>query len=94
MFKRLGVLALTLAGSLAVLTPTVAQARDWDDHRNFDRREYRQDRGERPEYRRDHFDRREYWQGQFDARDYRYYGRDDRRYHAPIYFDRWGRPCR
>jgi len=60
----LGVLAMVLAGGLAALTPSVAQARDWDDHgRRFDRREYRYDR----------------W---------------DHRYHRPIYFDRWGRPCR
>ncbi len=101
MFKRLGVLAMMLAGGLAVLTPSVAQARDWDDHRNFDHREYRYQGGERPDYRRDHFERRDYGQGRFDARNFRYYDRDDRfydrddrRYHAPVYFDRWGRPCR
>jgi hypothetical protein len=53
MFKRVGVLALMLAGGLGVLAPSVAQARDWDNHRQCERREYRrcEDRHERWERR-------------------------------------------
>jgi hypothetical protein len=35
---------MILAGSLGVLAPSVAQARDWDNHRRCERREYRHDR--------------------------------------------------
>ena len=47
MFKRVGVLAMIMAGSLGFLAPSVAQARDWDNHRRCERREYRHDRYER-----------------------------------------------
>jgi hypothetical protein len=57
MIKRVAVLAMVLAGGLAVLTPSVAQARDWDDHRHFDRREYRHERYERRYYRPCYYDR-------------------------------------
>jgi len=51
MFKRVGVLAMILAGSLGVLAPSVAQARDCDYHRRCERREYRHDRWDRRYYR-------------------------------------------
>jgi hypothetical protein len=51
MFKRVGVLAMILAGSLGVLAPSVAQARDYDYHRRCERREYRHERWDRRHYR-------------------------------------------
>ncbi len=60
MFKRLAVSAMMLAGSMAVFTPAVAQARDYYDHGRYVRREYR----DRRDWRE-----RERWQ----RRDYRPY---------------------
>jgi hypothetical protein len=57
MFKRVGVLAMILAGSLGVLAPSVAQARGWDNHRHYERREYRHDRCERRYYRPCYYNR-------------------------------------
>jgi len=57
MFKRVGVLAMILAGSLGILAPSVAQARDWDNHRQCGRREYRHERYERRFYRPYYYNR-------------------------------------
>ena len=66
MFKRIGVLVMMLAGSMAVFTPAVAQAgeyrryehrverREWRAHERWERRAYRPiyyDRFGRPCYR-------------------------------------------
>jgi hypothetical protein len=75
MFKRVGVLAMILAGSLAVLQPSVAQARERDDYRYNDRHEDRRDwnrrefrdRREDRNYRAHEWRERERWQ----RRDYR-----------------------
>jgi hypothetical protein len=76
MFKRIGALAMILAGGMAVLTPAVAQARDRDDHGRYER----------------HVDRRD-WR-EHDRREWREHDRFDRRYYRPVYYDRFGRPCR
>jgi len=68
MFKRIGALAMLLAGSMAVFTPAMAQARDFNDYRRYER----------------HVDRREW----------REHERWDNRHYRPIYYDRFGRPCR
>ncbi len=88
MFKRIGALAMILAGGLAVLTPAVAQARDRDDYRyeRHDRREWRDDR-----YR----DRDRDWR----AHEWREHERAERRYYydrfgRPFYYDQFGRICR
>jgi hypothetical protein len=55
MFKRVGVLAMILAGSLGVLAPSVAQASDWDHHRQVERREIRRERCERRQHYRPYY---------------------------------------
>ena len=84
MFRRIGALAMMLAGGFAVLTPAVAQARDRDDYRyeRHDRREWRDDR-----YR------------DYRAREWRANERFERRYFydrfgRPFYYDQFGRICR
>ncbi len=67
MFKRIGALAMILAGSMAVFTPAVAQARDRDDHRRYERRE---DRREWREHER--WDHRAYRPGYYYTNGYRY----------------------
>jgi hypothetical protein len=75
MFKRVGVLAMILAGSLAVLQPSVAQARERDDYRYHDRHEDRRDWNRREfrdrqddrNYRAHEWRERERWE----RRDYR-----------------------
>jgi hypothetical protein len=62
MFKRIAVMVMMLAGSMAVFTPAVAQARDRDDYRRYerhvDRREWRaHERWERRAYRPVYYDR-------------------------------------
>jgi hypothetical protein len=57
MFKRFGVLAMILAGSLGILAPAVAQARDCGYHRRCERREYRHERWERRYYRPYYYNR-------------------------------------
>ena len=62
MFKRIGVLAMVLAGSMAVFTPAVALAGDFHDYRRYerhvDRREWRaHERWERRAYRPIYYDR-------------------------------------
>jgi hypothetical protein len=59
MFKRVGVLVMMLAGSLAVLTPSVAQASEYGRYeRHVDRREWRaHERWERRAYRPYYYDR-------------------------------------
>jgi hypothetical protein len=62
MFKRVGVLVMMLAGSLAVFSPAVAQANDRNDYRRYerhvDRREWRaQERWDRRAYRPYYYDR-------------------------------------
>lgn len=59
MFKRIGVLAMILAGSLAVFTPSVAQASEYGRHeRRVERRDWRaHERWERRAYRPYYYDR-------------------------------------
>ena len=61
MFKRIGATAVLLAGSLAMFTPAVAQARDRDDYRRYERHERREwrehERWERRAYRPIYYDR-------------------------------------
>lgn len=62
MFKRIGALAMILAGSMAVFTPAVAQAADFHDYRRYERhierREWRaHERWERRAYRPIYYDR-------------------------------------
>jgi len=89
MFRRIGALAMILAGGFAVLTPAVAQARDRDDYRyeRHDRREWRDDRHN--DWRQDN------WR----AREWREHERFERRYSydrsgRPFYYDQFGRICR
>ena len=60
MLKRVAALAMMLAGSMAVLTPAVAQARDRDDYRRVDRREYTDHRDQRDWREHERWDRRDY----------------------------------
>jgi len=87
MFKRVGVLAMILAGSLAVLQPSVAQARDRDDYRHSDRREYRRDWD-----RRDYRERRDYRDHEWRERE-RWERRDYRNnYYSPYVYNPYVNP--
>jgi hypothetical protein len=69
MMKRVGVLAMILAGGLALFAPSAAQANERNDFRRYDRHEDRRDwyRHERREVRRENWRERE----RFERRDYR-----------------------
>jgi hypothetical protein len=88
MTKRVGILAMILAGGLAVLQPSVAQARDWDDFHRYDRHEDRRDWNRRERDRRE--DRREEWRDheRWERRDFRGgYGYGYRYYGQPNYYN-------
>jgi hypothetical protein len=91
MFKRLGALAMILAGGMAVFTPAVAQAREFNDYRHDDRRVERRDWREHERYERDFRDRDRFDRGWRDRDRY-----EGRRFDRPVYYyDRFGRPiCR
>ena len=78
MKKRVGVLAMILAGGLAVFQPAVAQAQDRDDYRHYDRRDDRRSRD---------WDRHEYreraWRDRDERRDWREHERYENRYYRP-----------
>lgn len=80
MFKRIGALAMILAGGMAVFTPAVAQARDRYDDRRYERRD------DRREWREHEWRERERWEHRGYRPDYYNYG---------YRYDRFGRPiCR
>ena len=60
MFKRIAALTMMLAGGMAVFTPVVAQARDRDDYRRVERREYTNHRDGRDWRQHERWDRRDY----------------------------------
>ena len=88
MFKRIGALAMMMAGGMAVLTPAVAQAQDRGDYRRYerhdDRREWREPQHRANEWREHEWREHERFDRRWDRPVYR-------PIYAPVYYDRFGR---
>jgi Ni/Co efflux regulator RcnB len=88
MIKRVGLLAMILAGALAVSQPAAAQGRDWDNgYRHFDRHEDRRDW--------DRQDRREHEWREHQREEWREHERWERRGFRPGYeyrYQYYGQP--